>query len=76
MGRQRHESSALVRFLTETPAEYLKRKLHEHKGDWQQISRASGVPYWTLANIAQGVVADPRVSTAEALIRYFDQRRA
>lgn len=61
---------------TEGLVERLRRQLHEHKGNWTEISRASGVPYWTLAKIAQGVVTNPRTSTSEALREYFDRQQA
>lgn len=50
------------------------RRLRQTKGDWPAVSSGSGVPYSTVAHIAQGRIADPRVSTAQALFDYFGRR--
>ncbi|HHX0959318.1 hypothetical protein [Pseudomonas aeruginosa] len=51
--------------------EYVQDQLNERKGIWSQISLSSGVPYSTIAHIAQGVTANPRVKTIQALLEYF-----
>ena len=47
------------------------RGLDKAKGAWPDIAKASGVPYQTLTKIACRIVADPRVSTVQALHDYF-----
>ena len=43
----------------------------------EEIAKGADVPYHTLLKIAKGETEDPRVSTIENLIRYFqDQERA
>ncbi|MBP6564129.1 MAG: hypothetical protein KA200_00800 [Burkholderiales bacterium] len=43
--------------------------LNARKGEWRDIAALSGVPYSTLAKVAQGHVDDPRISTVESLRR-------
>jgi len=45
--------------------------LEQRRGEWPEISRQTGIPYRTIQNLAQGVVAGPRVSTVEALYQYL-----
>jgi predicted transcriptional regulator len=49
--------------------------LRAAKGEWPAVSRNSGVPYTTVAHIAQGRIADPRISTVQALYDYFEACR-
>lgn len=58
----------------ENTAQRIKRLLNEHKGSWPEISRDSGVPYFTLAKIASGASENPRIKTCDALSRYFDAK--
>ena len=53
---------------------FVKRRLEESRGYWPQISAATGVPYFTITNIIQGKVEDPRVSTVQRLVDYFRAR--
>ena len=41
-----------------------------------EVARESGVPIHTLLKIVSGETADPRVSTVQALLRYFDVQKA
>jgi hypothetical protein len=50
------------------------RSLQETKGKWRTISSVTGIPYDTLTKVALGRVADPRVSTVQALHDYFASR--
>lgn len=50
---------------------YLRAELEGARGQWPQISRETGVPYFTITNLAQGKVDDPRLSTVQPLIDYF-----
>lgn len=50
---------------------YLKTRLGESRGTWPQISKDTGVPYSTITNIAQGKVADPRISSLQPILDYF-----
>jgi predicted transcriptional regulator len=58
----------------ESTAQKIKRLLNECKGSWPEISRSSGVPYFTIAKIASGVSENPRSKTCDALTSYFDGR--
>lgn len=51
--------------------DYLKNKLEASRGQWPAISKATGVPYFTITNLVQGKVEDPRLSTIQRLIDYF-----
>ncbi|MGF7130505.1 hypothetical protein P3T40_001980 [Paraburkholderia sp. EB58] len=47
------------------------RRLDDAKGEWPRIAEASGVPYQTITKIGGRFVADPRVSSVQALFDYF-----
>jgi hypothetical protein len=51
----------------------LVSRLHNTRGRWPELERASGVPYRTIQNIAQGVVSGPSVNTVETLLHHLDQ---
>ena len=53
--------------------ERIRRLLNESKGTWPEISRESGVPYFTLTKIASGASENPRVKTCDALNSYFEK---
>lgn len=39
----------------------------------ESVAVGSGVPYHTLLKIVTGETTDPRVSTVQSLIRYFER---
>jgi len=47
--------------------EWIIDELHKRKGEWRQIAEDSGVPYFTIAKISQGVTKNPRWQTIDAL---------
>lgn len=49
------------------------RNLNTSRGNWVEISQASGVPYHTLTKIAQGAVQNPRIETVQRLVDYFNR---
>ena len=49
----------------------IRGQLKESRGDWVDISQASGVPYFTISKIASGVTANPRWQTVTKLADYF-----
>lgn len=51
---------------------FVRRKLDESRGTWGEVAQVSGVPYHTLTKIAQGQVPDPRISTVQRLVDYFN----
>lgn len=61
---------------TENILDFVRRRLAEGKGKWTDFSRDSGVPYFTIAKIAQGKVANPRIKTVQALADYFNRTQA
>lgn len=46
-------------------------QLDRRKGEWPAISKASGVPYFTISKISNGTTADPKTSTVQKLANYF-----
>ncbi|KVU79033.1 hypothetical protein WK72_29270 [Burkholderia ubonensis] len=64
-----------MRIESEPILSVVLRQLDAAKGDWPEIARQSGVPYQTLTKIAGRLVADPRISTVQALLNCL-QRRA
>lgn len=57
--------------MPETMLDYVRRRLHASVGQRGVISQATGVPYFTLAKIAQGRTLNPRAHTLQALNDYF-----
>ena len=57
--------------MTEPMLDYVRRKLADSAGHRAEISEETGVPYFTLAKIAQGVTANPRTDTVQRLHDYF-----
>jgi predicted transcriptional regulator len=56
--------------------DWIVAELHRRRGEWHQISEASGVPYFTIAKISQGVTKNPRWKTIVSLgetLGYTDQ---
>ena len=51
------------------------RDLDAARGSWPQISRDTGVPYFTITNIAQRRVENPGVQTVQKLVDYFAMAR-
>jgi predicted transcriptional regulator len=56
----------------ETIISFVQRNLKSTRGQWAEVARKSGVPYYTLTKIAQGKVNNPRVETVQRLIDYFN----
>lgn len=57
--------------MTEPMLDYVRRRLDESVGLRGRISQDTGVPYFTLAKIAQGRTKNPRAHTVQALHDYF-----
>lgn len=51
----------------EPMVDYVFRRLRDTKGQWPEVSRRSGVPYFTLSKFANGAITNPRINTAQAL---------
>ena len=64
--------------MDEPLLEQVKRRLEAARGRWPQVSQATGVPYFTITNIAQGRVGNPGVQTVQKLLDYFlaEEQRA
>ncbi len=45
--------------------------LEQRRGEWPSIRDATGVPYRTIQNIAQGAVENPRIESVEKLYLYL-----
>jgi hypothetical protein len=56
---------------TEPMLDYVLRHLEASKGHHAEIAAATGVPYFTLKNIAQRKAKDPRASSLQPLHDYF-----
>jgi hypothetical protein len=54
--------------------DYIKARLEASRGDWPDISKKSKVPYFTMTNIVQGKVKNPRVQTVQALFNELERR--
>ena len=63
--------SAMEPNLDEKLLDYVRNQLESARGRWPAISKATGVPYFTITNLVQGKVEDPRLSTIQPLIDYF-----
>lgn len=51
--------------------DYVMAQLRQKRITQRRIARESGVPFSTVAKIAQGSVADPSVHTVQRLYDYF-----
>ena len=51
--------------------EYVLRCLRARRVPQKVVAKSSGVPFSTVAKIAQGAVADPSVNTVQKLYQYF-----
>jgi len=56
---------------TEPILDYVLRKLAENKGSHREISKATGIPYGTLAKISQRTTPNPGVLHVQVLADYF-----
>ena len=58
--------------------QYIRERLPlpSEKEKLETIAKGADVPYHTLLKIAKGETEDPRVSTVENLLRYFQEREA
>lgn len=61
----------IFRVMDQPILDYVKEQLEQRRGDWPLISKTTGVPYFTITNIVQGKVEDPRISTIQKLYDYF-----
>lgn len=50
---------------------FVLTQLERRKGDWPEISKGAGVPYFTISKLASGATSDSRVSTVQKLANYF-----
>lgn len=53
--------------------EFVMRHLRAQRITQRQIAEGSGVPLSTVANIAQGLVTNPRINTLQALADFFEK---
>lgn len=51
--------------------QYVLDELAKRRGSWPAISEATGVPYRTITNLAQGLTRNPTVGTLEPLAKHF-----
>jgi predicted transcriptional regulator len=56
--------------------EYVRGRLEAERGNWAEIVAQTKVPYFTIANLVQGKVKDPRMSTVQPLLDYFRRAEA
>lgn len=56
--------------------DYVMSRLKAKSIPQRQVARESGVPFSTVAKIAQGVVTDPSVHTVQRLYDYFRKEEA
>lgn len=54
---------------------YVLARLREKTIPQKEVARASGVPFSTVAKIAQGQVTEPSVHTVQRLYDYFRSKR-
>lgn len=55
--------------------QWVIEELHGRRGEWKQIAEQSGVPYFTIAKISQGVTKNPRWGTITALIETLNSTK-
>jgi transcriptional regulator with XRE-family HTH domain len=57
--------------MTESLFQYVLSELQRTKGRWDDVAEKSGVSKRTIEKIANGEIADPRVTKIERLAAYF-----
>lgn len=50
---------------------FVLQQLELRKGEWPEISKTAGVPYFTISKIASGVTPNPRIGTVQRLANFF-----
>lgn len=60
-----------IRQMKSPITQEIRNGIQARKGNLQEVVDATGVPYSTLVKIGQGVVANPRIKTVEALMKHF-----
>ena len=61
-----------IRHMKNEPIlDYVLRKLAENKGRHVEISKATGIPYGTIAKITQRTTPNPGVNHIQVLADYF-----
>jgi predicted transcriptional regulator len=50
---------------------FVLSELEKRRNTWPVVARESGVPYSTIAKIAQGQIKDPKVGKVQRLANYF-----
>lgn len=56
--------------------DFVRHSLAESKGKWADVSRDSGVPYFTITKLAHGTVVNPRINTLQPLADYFSRAKS
>jgi hypothetical protein len=57
--------------VTETLLNYVRRQLHDRKGEWPKIAKKTQLDYSWITKLAQGRIPDPGVNKVEKLADYF-----
>ena len=57
--------------MVQTTMERLRSGLESMRGRWPEIARDTGVDYFTIARIARGDTADPRISSVDSILGWL-----
>lgn len=60
----------------ESMHDFVVEQLQRTKGRWPEVAEGSGVPARTIEKIARRETENPRVSSIERLVRYFEANPA
>lgn len=55
----------------ETLLDFVLRGIEDHRGNWREIEKVTGVSYWAISKLAQKQHKSPRLDKLERLARYF-----
>lgn len=62
----------ILRPMTTTSLDLLRKRLAKRKGRWPDVAEASNVPVSTVRKIAQGHTRNPRIETVDRINRALD----
>ena len=71
----RAPDGAYKRGMLNTTAQIVKA-LQARKGEWRQISAASGIPYSTLSKLARGKIPSPGLGNINKLLPHLERRES
>jgi transcriptional regulator with XRE-family HTH domain len=58
--------------MNDSVIDVVRRRLAGSKGQWPEIAQKTGLPYFTISNVANGKSPNPTIATLQPLLDYFE----